>query len=224
MKMNKNGTGVATFTFWSFFIILAIIGVFFIGGSVIKWAVAEWGHLGSGSSNAALDIPVSIPSWLGGSTTQGILNWIFSPGESLSWQMLLISVIIFVMLAVAFTDILVSFSTFRGNTANYLGIGLAFLALFTGVVRGLLVWFGLTAGIGAVGIGIVFIGAILVFVATNLLIGKRAIHAMRTARDLDNLAIEAQNTKLAFAGARMDVDAINEARKAANKANNKSTP
>lgn len=203
MKMNKKATA-AGFTFWSFFAIIAIIGIVLVGSFAIKWGVNQVKDF-SLNQKVILDVPITIPTWLGGE----YIGELFTDGETLTVQLLLLGLIVSFMLAVAFIDILTSFSSFRQATANYLGIGLALIAVLTGAVRGVIVWFGFTAGIGAVSIGVVMIGAFVIFAAVNLLIGKKALSALRNAKDMDDVAKNANATKLAFAKARATVGAIN---------------
>lgn len=108
----------------------------------------------------------------------------------------------------AFSDILFLFSTFEKNTAHLIGWLLASLASILGVVKGIAVWLGLTAGLGAVGIGIVLVNAVLIFVLMNIFIGNRAVSSMKNARDLSEIGNKANSTMKTFAGARATAEAI----------------
>lgn len=200
--------------FFILFGILAFIGVLILMAFSTRWMISQWGELGKSDGKVPLSNPVRIPSsWKLGGFGRGLestLNWIFAPdGSSLTWQMLLLQVIILIIFGVSFSDILTQFSTFRERTASLLGWLLAAIAALTGMVRFTMVWLGLTAGIGAIGIGIIFVNAIVVFVLMNLFIGNRAIKSMKSARDLREIQSKARSTKNAFAGARATVDAIN---------------
>lgn len=208
MKINKRGEGVTTAFSW-FFGIIALIGVVIVVSFVGKEMLSKWGSLGGEISVA--QNPLVIPYWNGlGPILENSTNFLFASDSSLTWQLLFIMLLIFTILAFSFVDIFTAFTSFQKGTARVIGISLALLASVTGVVKGIAIWFGLTAGLGAVGIGIVLINSIVVFVAINLFMGKSALIAMHEKKAMGDIAAEASATKTAYAAARKTVKAINE--------------
>jgi len=171
--------------------------------------LSQWGSLGGDLKIS--QIPFSIPEWGGfGNVLENTLNFVFGVDTIDTWQIMIIMLLVFAILVVSFIDIFTAFTSFQKSTAIVIGISLALLASVTGVVKGVAIWFGLTAGLGAVGIGIVLINSIVVFVAINLFMGKSALIAMKEKKALDEIAAEASATKTAYAAARKTVKAINE--------------
>lgn len=172
--------------------------------------LAQWGQLGS-SIPAISETPFNIPDWGGvGTVAENTLNFLFGVETIPNWQFLLVMVLVFLILGIAFQDIFQSFTSFSAGRAMLIAWLLAVLASVLGVVRGIAVWLGLTAGLGAVGIGIVLVNSVIVFVAVNLFIGKNALIKMKEAKTLEEIEEAASKTKLAYASARRTVKAINE--------------
>ena len=207
MKINKRGEGVTT-PFSLFFGIIALIGVLIVVLFVGKEMLSKWGSLGGEISVA--QNPLVIPYWNGfGPILENGTNFLFASDSSLTWQLLFIMLLIFTILAFSFVDIFTAFTSFQKGTAVVIGISLALLASVTGVVKGIAIWFGLTAGLGAVGIGIVLINSIVVFVAINLFMGKSALIAMHEKKTMADVAEQASKVKTDYAAFRKTLKAVN---------------
>jgi len=101
MINDKRGKVTPAGIFVSIISIVAIIGIVFFA----KWAVGAWGDVGY-SDGVVLDIPVEVPTFLGGPSTEGILAVLFSPSGVLTWQLLLLGIVTVMILGVAFVDIM----------------------------------------------------------------------------------------------------------------------
>lgn len=121
-----------------------------------------------------------------------LLGLAFNIGGTTTIEILVILLAIFLIMFVAISDILQMFSTFSTPIAWIIGFALALIASFSGIVNQIAVIFGLTAGLGAIGIGIIILGSLFSAVTLNLGVGG----AIRTWR------IERQNEITAFKGSK----------------------
>jgi hypothetical protein len=101
----------------------------------------------------------------------------------LTYEGLILFLAIFVILLFALAEIVEMFSTFSSTASWMIALGLAIIAGVTKMIAAIAAVFGLTAGIGAIGIAIIIIMAIVAAVVINLGFGK-AIQAWALQRQI----------------------------------------
>ncbi|MFA5485240.1 MAG: hypothetical protein WC260_03270 [Candidatus Pacearchaeota archaeon] len=146
-----------------FIAVIGIVIVFFVAWYLLNLVIMpliriapEWG---SQVTAAAVEAPDFLVSLFG--------EEIFA-----SWNSLIVFIAIFLMLLFALADMISSFSTFKKGTSWILAFGLGVIGVFTGVINKMIVsLFGGAATIGAIGIALIVIWAIVVAVFTNFIIG-----------------------------------------------------
>lgn len=151
--------------------ILGFVVLFFIWWFLLNVVIMpliniapEWG---AQVTAAAIDAPDFLVNLFG--------NDIFA-----SWNSLIVFIAVFFMLLFALADMISSFSTFKKGTSWILAFGLGIIGVFTGAINMIIVkLFGGVATIGAIGIALIILWAIIIAVTTNLLIGWTGIREMR---------------------------------------------
>jgi len=134
--------------------------------------------------------PANLPGFL-----EGLFGVILGTGTNVTWEELSIHLAVFMILFIAITDMVLGFSSFGEMTAWVIGFGLALVAGATkmiGVIAGI---FGVAAGFGALGVGIIVVAAILAAVVLNLGVGG-PLKKWRTGRQID---IDTFNAERGFA-------------------------
>lgn len=116
--------------------------------------------------SATTSTPINAPSFL-----NGIITVLLGGGAIVSWENLILYLAIFMILFFALSDIVALFSTFNETTSWVIGFGLAIIAGVTKMVNWIAGVFAVTAGIGAIGIGIIVCAAVFAAVVLNLGIG-----------------------------------------------------
>lgn len=127
----------------------------------------------------------------GAATEDNVKDWFISFGEYIFGADLagptpagfvIIYIIIFAMLATAFSDVIYMASAFRHHTAWVLGIGLAVIAVLTGVIRTIAyVLLSIVAGYGTVTVSVVLILAFTAFLVVHTKLGY-LIDSIRNAK------------------------------------------
>ena len=107
--------------------------------------------------------PLNVPEFLKNIVTVGL-----GSKAVVSWENLVLYLAIFFMLFFALSDIVMLFSTFTDTTSWVMGFGLAIVAGVTKTISWIAGIFAITAGIGAVGIAIIIIMAVLAAVVLNM--------------------------------------------------------
>ncbi len=116
-------------------------------------------------------------------------SWVETPVEVVLGQSalngaesLILALAVFLILFFAFADIINMFSTFGETTSWVIAFGLAIIAGVTKMLNAIIVWLGLTAGIGALGIGFIILSAVFTAVVVNLVLGKNLRKSMKDAK------------------------------------------
>lgn len=111
-------------------------------------------------------------------TVRTLIGWMGPPGTTLDWTTLIIYLVIFVMLAVAFSDVFSLATPFSTPVAWILGFGIAIIGGVTGFIR-LLAYLAFTfvAGFGVVTVVIVMCGAFVFFIFAGRIIRKAKLRA-----------------------------------------------
>ena len=86
------------------------------------------------------------------------------------------------ILLVALADIINAFSSFSEPVSWVIALGLAIIGSVTRVVENIVAWFGVTASIGAIGIGLIVIWAIVIAVVMNFVVGWSGLKAVHRAQ------------------------------------------
>ena len=136
---------------------------------------------------------ITLPGWL---ETPVII--ILGQDALNSAESLILALVVFLILFFAFADIINMFSTFNEVTAWVIAFGLAIIAGVTKMINLIIVWLGLTAGIGAFGIGFIIISAIFTAVMVNLFIGRNVREAMSKAKSEKTMGDAAKVMKQGF--------------------------
>ena len=107
---------------------------------------------------------VELPAFLG-----SVFGILLGVGETttLTWEVLILHLAVFFILAFAFFEIVNLFSSFSESTSWAIAIGLAIIAGVTKIVAWIAAIFGLTAGVGAIGVALIIIAAIFSAVLLN---------------------------------------------------------
>jgi hypothetical protein len=131
------------------------------------------------------------PTWLGNTLTV-----LFGAGSVQTWESLIAALAVFAILLFGLYDIIYNFSTFSQGTAWAIAGGLAIIGGVTRIISGVItLLFGGVATIGALGIGIIVVWAVIVAVAMNFAIGSAGIRAIRQA-NIDQQKVEEVGSKL----------------------------
>ncbi|MFW5846917.1 MAG: hypothetical protein ACOCUU_02035 [Nanoarchaeota archaeon] len=155
--------------------IFAIIGVIIIGLYGAKWITANINNFDWAQSTS--QHPYNPPHWLGET-----LSTIISDLAAQTWEGLILSLAVMLILVLAFADILESFSSFSKMTSNLIAIGLALIAGVSRMVEGILVWLGITAGVGAIAMGVIILNAFIIAIVVNFLFGRVLINKIKNAK------------------------------------------
>jgi len=145
-------------SFWA--VVLVIIAVIILWGSVFLAKTVP--KIGTTFTSTQL------PSGLS-SVAQIILGM---PLDATTLESLILFLAIFVILWVAISDILSTFSTFKATISWIIGFALAVVAGMTHTIAGIAQIMGLTAGIGAIGTALIVLGTFISAVTLNLGIGS----------------------------------------------------
>jgi hypothetical protein len=117
----------------------------------------------------------------------GALELLFGLRPDQPIEVAIIWLILFIMLFFAFSDIFSIFTAFSRTTAYILGFGLALITAMTRLIFLAAVWlFGITGGLGALGVAIILITALVAAVGVHLASTKLVRWATRR-----QIAIEA---------------------------------
>lgn len=127
--------------------------------------------------STATQTPVNSNGILG--KTAGIILGVVPP---MTYESLILFFAIFVILLFALQEILSVFSTFSSGTAWVIAFGLAIIAGVTKIIASIAGVFALTAGIGAIGVCLIIIMAIICAVIMNFIIGKAGIRVALEAK------------------------------------------
>lgn len=149
---------------------------------IFGWLTAEWivipltkivPTVGVQITSTALNVP----AWL-----NSILTVLVGAGAVSTWESLIAALAIFAIILFGLYDIIYNFSTFSAGTSWAIAAGLGIIAGVTKVISSLVtVIFGGIATIGAIGIGIIVVWAVIMAVLMNIIIGMAGIRAMREA-------------------------------------------
>jgi hypothetical protein len=122
---------------------------------------------------SATQTAISLPGWL-----NSVVTFLLGSSATQTIETLSISIIVFLILLFALGDIISQFTAFSDSTSWIIAIGLAVIAGVTNIVSAIVIWFGITAGVGALGIGVIIIGAIITAVVLNLVLQYSGIKKM----------------------------------------------
>lgn len=149
----------------------------------------------------ASDLYANLSSATGGGGETHSLSlwpWIDTPmqvilGENAvnSVEAFIIAIAVFIIVFIALWDIIGAFSSFKENTAMLIAFGLALIAGVTRVIEAIVNWFGITAALGAFGIGVIIIWGVIVAVVMNIIVGWagiKAVHQAKSDQDAINTA------------------------------------
>ena len=92
-------------------------------------------------------------------------------GQQVNMGVFIVSLAIFLIILVSLGDIFAMSSTFSPLVSWLIALGLAIISGVSGIVKSLTVIFGITSGIGAIGISIILLSSIFAVVLVNLGIG-----------------------------------------------------
>lgn len=125
-------------------------------------------------------------------TVNPILDFLF--GAHLDLQ--IISIALFIILAIMFADILISFSPLSRNGSIAIGILLAIIACIIQAPRAIGEWFlGVTAAIGVFSVFISLIIIFLVYLAVHVIIFKTVVPLFGKGKGLAELKIGVQGIR-----------------------------
>jgi hypothetical protein len=145
-----------------------------------------------------------------------IINIFLGENAVKSWELLILHIMVFAILFFALSDIVTLFGKFNETTSWVIGFGLAVIAGVSGGIEIIAGIFKFTATVGAVGIALMVIGAILAAVVLNLGIGG-PLKKWRNARqkDIDSFRTSKGFDKVGYfiEGAGQVADAASEAGK-----------
>ena len=143
---------------------------------------------------SATQTALNMPDWL--DSTVGLVLGQAATGTV---ESLVLSLAVFFILLFALGDIINQFSSFNEGISWIIAIGLALIAGVTKMVSIIVGWFGITAGIGAFGIGVIVIGAILTAVALNLILQWSGVkNAFEERADAEEVGEAAATMKKGF--------------------------
>lgn len=193
--MNKKGmasagraVSTAAKVLWGLVAIIGVIAIWFI----VAWLIKVVPKVGTPvTSTPITNIPQIVESFLG-----IVLDM---SGTVITVELLILHLAIFVIIFFAMSDIIALFSTFSETTSWVIGFGLAVIAGVTNVIGYIAGIMGIAAGIGAIGILLIIIGAVASAVTLNLGIGG-AVRRWRLMRDADVRAFKAEAGGVEVAG------------------------
>ncbi len=148
-------------------ILIGLISLLVVG--FIIWGAVQFVNsdfipkVGTDKTNKIVDMP----NWL-----QDMFSVLLGISENPTWEGLVLYIAIFLILSFTFSEIVSLFSTFSETTSWVIGFGLAIIAGVTKIIPYLAGFFGLTAGVGAVGIIIIILASIFAAVVFNIGLGK----------------------------------------------------
>lgn len=143
------------------------------------------------------DTPIQVTSWIS-TLIQTVLG---IDASNITLESLVLYLAIFAIVFFAISDIMEMFSTFSTTTAWVIGFALALIAGVLKVYPMIAGFFGIAAGIGALGILIIIAGAIVAAVTLNLGIGG-TVRKWRAQRQMEIEGLKA------YKGGRRVTDAI----------------
>ena len=155
--------------------VVAIILIIWGGTWLVNNLPTGLSSIGSTASATPINAPVSIET---------VLKVVLGSQSIISWENLILSLAIFMILFFAMSDIVALFSTFTETTSWVIGGGLAVIAGVTNIVEYIAGVFAITAGIGAVGISIIIITAVFAAVVLNLGI-RGPLKSWQNARQIE---------------------------------------
>ena len=166
-------------------IFYVFIGVFLAGLAiyVAKWAISNLPSALTNIGSTATQTQIASTSIIG--SVLGVVLGIVPP---ITYEGLILFLAIFIIMLFAIADILQVFSSFSAATAWVISFGLAIIAGVTKVIAYVAGIFAITSGIGAVGVAILIIMAIVVAVLMNFFVGKAGIrNAMDAQKDQEKI-------------------------------------
>lgn len=150
-------------------IVMFIAAILVLG--IVLWAgIYTINHLPAALKNigsTATSTPISENGIIG--TVAKVVLGVAPP---ITYEQLILFIAIFLILMFALADLIQLLSTFSETTSWVIAFGLAIIAGVTKMIYYIAGIFGITAGIGAVGIAIIIIMAIIAGVVINIGFGK----------------------------------------------------
>lgn len=158
--------------------LLLLVGVWY--GA--HYAFEKFGTLGFDIKPLDKDIP----SWL-----SFITENVFAIESDAGLLTALIVLAVFMIMLFAMKDIMSAFSTFNETTSWVIAAGLSLIASFTGIISSIAGIFQITAAIGAVGIAIIILTAVVSAIIVNMMFGN-LLRKLAVNRDIDEMRQEAK--------------------------------
>ena len=156
---------------------------------ILKWAITSIPQ-GAPIDGTQLSLPAALET---------PLSIIFGEDSLQSVESLVLFLAVFLILFVALADIINAFSTFNEISSWGIAFGVAIIGSVSRVVEAIVGWFGLTARVGAIGIGLIIMWAIVVAVAVNFLIGWSGLREMRKkGADLESISNAASRIRKGY--------------------------
>lgn len=143
--------------------LIIVIVIFSIGSGAINNLPEQIRSIGATKTST----PIQGPEFV-----KGMMTTMLGENVIISWENLILYLAIFMILFFALSDIVSLFSSFNETTSWVIGFGLAAIAGVTRVIDYIANVFALTAGIGAIGIGIIILCSVFAAVTLNIGIGK----------------------------------------------------
>jgi hypothetical protein len=110
----------------------------------------------------------------------GFFFGVFGLDSGVGWEILVINIVVFIMLALAFADILSGFTVFSTPVSWAIGIGLAVIGILTGSVKVLaILLLQIGAGLGVISVFIAIASAFIAFALIHI----GPIHWLKKALD-----------------------------------------
>lgn len=161
--MVNTGSGMWAKTFTAKKIGLAIGGI--IVAALIFWlGITIINSLpGTGTHEST---PSTLYPWV-----EGFLSIILGTSGDPTWEEISVHFAVFIIILFGLGELIMGFSSFSEGTSLIIGFGLAIIAGATKTISILAGIFGIAAGIGGLGIGIIIITAILSAVVLNVGVG-----------------------------------------------------
>jgi len=142
--------------------LVIVVGIIAVGTWSVNHLPEQLKTIGATRTSTTIQAP---------SFLDGMLTIVLGAEATISWENLILHIAIFMILFFALADIVSLFSTFNETTAWIIGFGLAIIAGVTNIIELVAGIFAITAGIGAIGIGIIIATAVFSAVILNLSIG-----------------------------------------------------
>jgi hypothetical protein len=171
----KKALGTSKIVLIAVVCVILVIIIFSIG----SWAINNLPQSAKSFGAARSSTTVEGPAFF-----KQLLTTLFGEKSVVSWENLILYFAIFMILFFALSDIVNLFSSFNETTSWVIGFGLAAIAGVTNVITYIADLFSLTAGIGAIGIGIIILCAVFAAVTLNIGIGK-PLREWRQARQIE---------------------------------------